>query len=67
MRRHTGINEMLKEAGIELEVFICGNGTSPTCKHKWDGPISKSKDGTTESATCSKCGAVAINTDLLGL
>lgn len=49
------------------ELFVCGDGEEPTCDHRWDGPTWESEDGRTESATCSKCDAIAIHLDLMRL
>lgn len=44
------------------KVFEC----PPKCDHVWDETW-RSEDGQMESAQCSKCGALAIDIDLLRL
>jgi len=40
----------------------CGNGGP--CEHDWDGEPYQSTDGSTWSATCSKCGMTAMSHSL---
>ena len=53
-----------------LDPFTClqqpkGSGHfEKDCDHVWDGPAYESADGCVSSATCSRCGDVAIYHDM---
>ena len=42
----------------------CACGTGGPCEHKWGGPDWESEDGCAVSATCSRCGIVAMFHDM---
>jgi len=53
--------ELADEAGVPLSkvtIHACGRST---CKHDSDGPMVESEDGRMISASCSKCGSLAID------
>lgn len=45
----------------KLTFFTCGR----ECDHIFDGPWVEFQDGTGASKTCSKCGALAIDVELM--
>ena len=51
-----------------LDVFACLSQPEghfvKDCGHVWDGPAYESQDGCLSSATCSRCGEVAIYHDM---
>ncbi len=57
-------SELASEIGCarsEITVHVCG----VKCEHVWDGPEVEFMDGGGRSATCSKCGAWAINVSMM--
>ena len=63
------MSEKNKQSGY-YQVFGCGPSSDQCtcqcpdgpCEHKWDGPVHNEPQMST--ATCSKCGELAINHDL---
>jgi hypothetical protein len=52
--------ELASECGVmpsEITVHVCG----VNCEHVWDGQVVEFEDGCGETASCSKCGELAIN------
>jgi hypothetical protein len=56
----------------EVSVHVCGPQSAKCscecpdgpCEHVWDGELYTSSDGLGESATCSRCGMVAMHHDM---
>lgn len=44
----------------EITVHVCG----VKCDHIWDGPIQEFDEGRGMTATCSKCGALAVDVSM---
>jgi hypothetical protein len=56
-----------------ITVHVCYGPGSPKCKcrcpdgpceHVWDGPTWTSEDGRASSATCGRCGMIAMDHDM---
>lgn len=45
----------------KITVHVCG----VKCEHVWDGPQQEFDEGAGMTATCSKCGAWAINVSMM--
>lgn len=67
------MSEPNDESPESIDIFICGPQSAKCkcecsrggpCEHKWDGETYTAEDGRMETATCSRCGALAIEHDM---